>query len=399
MRNTIVGIIIGIVVGIFIGATFISPRLLSQKASHNQEEPAIITETPEEDLTSPPQTIATPKPEPETTTPEAHAAETKTETPEIRWKMASAYASSMPHFGPLAKRFEKLVWRVSGGKVDIVFHEPGVLVSPSELFDAIVSGEVDAAFSSPALWSDKIPALSLFGGVPFSPSLHERLAWFYGGGGQALFEEIYHRYGLHSLPCGAAPAKGATWLRFNVLALEDIKGLRLQTNGPGGQIMRTLGAKVSDLDPGNALAEMDAGALDGLAFSIPSVDLRLGFHRLAKHYYLPGWNPASFLELLVNHEKWASLSSSHKSQIKAVCGNNLHHGISVGEALQFAALKEIGAKGVNIRRWPKEILQAFEKTWDTIAAEKASSDKDFKRIMKAQAAFHKDYSIWDELKN
>jgi len=52
----------------------------------------------------------------------------------LRWKMQSAFASSLPHLGPSAVRFSKDIERMSGGKFEIKFYEPGALIPPLESF-------------------------------------------------------------------------------------------------------------------------------------------------------------------------------------------------------------------------------------------------------------------------
>ena len=131
---------------------------------------------------------------------------------------------------------------------------------------------------------------------------------------------------------------------------------------------------------------------------MPSIDLKLGFHKMVKHYYFPGWHqPATLFSLMVNLKKWEALSATAKAQIGSVCGDNIRYGIAEGEALQFSALKEMSAMGVNIHRWPTEILQALEKAWREVAAEEAGADANFNRVWRSLSAFRKDYAIWDEL--
>ena len=76
------------------------------------------------------------------------------EPPVIRWKMGSAYASTLPQLGTLAKKLDRDIWRVSGGALEIKFHEPGTLVPPLEMFEAVRAGVIDAAFSSPGFWGN-----------------------------------------------------------------------------------------------------------------------------------------------------------------------------------------------------------------------------------------------------
>ena len=131
---------------------------------------------------------------------------------------------------------------------------------------------------------------------------------------------------------------------------------------------------------------------------MPAIDLKLGFHRLAKNYYFPGWHqPSTLFELMINLEKWKALSPSAKAQVEAVCGDNIRFGLAEGEASQFAALKELQTKGVVIRRWPGEILEALNAAWVQVAKEESKADRDFKRVWKSLSAFREEYAIWKDL--
>lgn len=61
----------------------------------------------------------------------------------VRWKMASAFGSQLPHLGPSAIRFSKDIERMSGGKLEIKFYEPGALVPALECFDAVSKGAIE----------------------------------------------------------------------------------------------------------------------------------------------------------------------------------------------------------------------------------------------------------------
>ena len=49
----------------------------------------------------------------------------------VRWKMHSAWGSTVPHLGTSAVRFSKNIERMSGGKFEMKFFEPGALVPAS----------------------------------------------------------------------------------------------------------------------------------------------------------------------------------------------------------------------------------------------------------------------------
>ncbi len=379
MRNAIFGIIIGAVVGIVIGVTVVAPKLQHEAATagDNDAQTAESHQQPDATMQLPRRLFA---------------------EPAVRFKMGSAFTSPTPLLGTLAKRVDSETWRISDGKIEIRFHEPNALVPVADMLDAVASSTIDAAFSSPALWGDQVPALRLYSAVPFGPGAAEFLAWIYFGGGLQLFEEIYHQRGVHSMICGVVAAEASGWFRNEVKGLDDLKGIRMRIDGLGGKVMAKLGVETRTLSKGAIFAALEAGNIDSVAYSMPAIDLPLGFQEYLKHYYLPGWHhPSTLLELMINREKWEDLSSTQKAQVEAMCGDNIRYGLAKSEAAQFAALKELYASGVKLHRWPTEIQGALEQAWQDVVNEEAGADPDFRRVWRSLKTFRAEYAIWNEL--
>lgn len=380
MRNGVIGIVIGIVVGVVVGATVVAPRL-APETSPSGIRMAARTDVPR------PEIIAASKPAPN-------------QRPEraMRWKMASAFAAPLPQLGTLAKRIDERIWQVSGGGLEIKFHEPGTLVPTAEMFDAVASGAIEAAFSSPSLWSDHAPALQIFSAVPFGPSAAEFLAWIYFGGGKPLLDEIYNRNGIHGVPCGIIAPEASGWFRKEIRTLDDLKGVKMRFAGLGARVMERLGVKTVPLTGGDIFVALETGTIDAAEFSMPAVDAKLGLHEMAKHYYFPGWHqPATLFDLMINLENWNALSPARKAQIETVCGDNIRYGLAEGEALQFEAMKELSAKGVQLHRWPSRIIDALRQSWRQVVAEEGAKDREFKRVWQSLSSFRRNYAIWKEL--
>ena len=316
----------------------------------------------------------------------------------IRWKMGSTYPGSLTQLGTLAKRVDAQIDLVSGGNIQIKFFEPGALVPALEVFDAVAQGSVETAFSTPGYWAGKVPSLQLFAAVPFGPNAGEYLAWFYFGGGKEIFDEIYHKNGIHSVMCGLIAPEASGWFRKEIKSVDDLKGLKMRFFGLGAKVMEKMGVSTQLLAGGDIYPALELGTIDATEFSMPAIDLKLGFHQVAKHYYFPGWHQQSTLfDLMVNKAKWDALSKTQQAQIEAVCGDNIRHGFAEGEAIQFGALKELKEKGVNIHVWPQEILDTLQKAWVEVAAEQAAADADFKRAWESLQNFRKDYATWKEV--
>jgi len=389
MRNLIVGAVVGLVVGVVVGTTVIAPRVkLPAGATGRTGDATRYAVSPT--LRQLSRKVAR--------SADAKATTEATNSAPVSWRLASAYASSLPHLGSLAKRLEAAMWRMSGGTIQIKFHEPGTLVKLDEMFDAVRSGAVDAAFAAPALWAQKNPVLNLFAGIPFGPPVQEYLAWIFVGGGREIMERAHTKLGVHPLICGALAPEGSGWFRTPVATLDEFKALRLGMSGLGGRVAAKLGANVTEMAEADVFIALESGLIDGAEASQPAVDLELGLHRLAKHYYFPGWHqPATLLTLIVNLEAWNALTAGQRAQIEAACGDNVRHGIAESEAHQFNALKELVKQGVQIETWPPDILDAMRKAWAMVAAEQSAKSKDFKRAWETLATFREEYGIWREI--
>ena len=343
MRQGVLGTVVGVVVGVVVGTTLVAPGLPpvapGADAAVDQDrrpEPLLAAVHPAIDV------------DPGVT----------------RWRMASAYAESLPLFGELAKRLENRIWRISDGTLEIRFHGPGTLVPEGEVFEAVAAGAIEAAYGSPGDWAGRIPALRLFAAVPFGPSPAAYLAWMeFGGGGEAL-SGLLGPKGVHGIVCGVTAAAASGWFRDEVRTIDNLRAMTVRMDGLGAKVLERVGVPTSAVAGGDIYLAFEKRSIDGIAFSTPAVDFRLGFQDRAAHYYFPGWQqPAGLLVLLVNGAAWESLSSPNRTRVETACGDTARFGLAKGEAVQFQALRRITETGVGIHRLPTEVLEALRTAW------------------------------------
>ncbi len=316
----------------------------------------------------------------------------------IRWQLASGYPSTMIQLGTLGVTVTKKLNRVSGGNIDIKFNEPGALVPALQIFDAVSSGSIDVAWSSTGLYTGKDIAFAFFSAVPFGPEVGEYLAWIYYGGGLQIWNELHDKYNVHAIPCGATPPEASGWFRKEIKTLDDLKGLKMRFFGLGARAVQKLGVQTQLIAGGEIMQALQLGTIDATEFAMPAVDLQLGFHQVAKHYYFPGWHqPATLYALFINQKRWSELSDTQKAQFEFVCGDNIREGIAEGEALQFRAMEELKAKGVTFHTWGPQFIAAFKKAWEEVADEEAAKSAMFKKAYESYKSFRGKYKVWHDL--
>jgi TRAP-type mannitol/chloroaromatic compound transport system substrate-binding protein len=304
----------------------------------------------------------------------------------------------LTQLGTLGTSFAKKVQAISGGKIRIRLYEPKALAPPLEYFDAIAKGSIDAAWSTPGYWYGKEKALAMFAAVPFGPQAGEYAAWIYYGGGHKLMDEIYAKHGIKSLICGVIAPEASGWFRKEIKSVEDLKGLKMRFFGLGAKVMQKVGVSTQLLAGGDIYPALERGTIDATEFSMPAIDLKLGFYQIAKHYYFPGWHQQSTLfEFMMNKKKWDGLSKTQKAQLEVACGDNFREGLAEGEAIQVAALAQLKAKGVTIHRWPQSVLNKLEAAWNEVAKEEAASDANFAKVWASYSKFREGYKTWKAL--
>jgi TRAP-type mannitol/chloroaromatic compound transport system substrate-binding protein len=315
----------------------------------------------------------------------------------VRANMAGAFPSSMMILGPAQMRAVDYIKRLSGGSVDIKFFEPGALVPGSQYFDAVSNGSLDMAYTAAGYFTGKDIAFAMFTTVPFGPDAGEFLAWYEYGGGNNLMWEMHEKYNIIARNCGLISPEASGWFRKEINTLEDFKGLKMRFFGLGAPVMQKLGVNTQLLQAGEIFQALQLGTIDATEFSMPTMDLSLGFYQVAKFYYFPGWHQQTSIgQLYISRKKWDEMSDNQKFVVEQACKANMLQELAEGEALQFGAMKELQAKGVQFRRWSPEILKAFEDKWAEVVAEESAKSENFKRVWASYSEFRKNYAIWRE---
>ena len=316
----------------------------------------------------------------------------------IRWKMASSYSGNLIVLGTQGHAVEDRIRTLSNGTMELKYFDAGALVPALEVFDAVSTGAVNAGWTGSGYWAGKIPALQFFTAVPFGPSAGEVMAWMYYGGGLELMQELYARHNIFSQPCTLLSPEGSGWFTKEIKTVEDLKGLKMRFFGLGAKVLEKLGVSTQLLAAGDIFPALELGTIDAAEFSMPAIDLDLGFYQVAKHYYFPGWHqPTSMIELMVNLDDWNSLSATQQQIITSVCKESILQTFAQGEAIQFPALQALESKGVTVHRWSPDILDALERAWMEVVEEESEKDADFARVWAALSEFRANYKIWGDL--
>ncbi|CTQ57757.1 MAG: TRAP transporter substrate-binding protein [Roseibium album] len=314
-----------------------------------------------------------------------------------KFTLQSAFGA-LPVLNPAAERFVGNISTLTGGEVEFDYLLAGELSPPFEIFDNVSAGAIDAAWSYAAYASGKEPAAALFGSVPFGGDPLSYVSWLHHGGGLELWQELYEPYNLVPMACGVILSEAGGWYTKPIESPEDLQGLNIRIGGLGGAILAKLGANAMSLPAGEISTSLETGRLDATELSFPLVDKLLGFDKVAKHYYFPGWHqPAGFIEFYMNKDKWDGLTDAQRTAIEVSCADANLYAMGVAAGAQSPILEEFRANGVEIKRFPDSVMDALRAAADEVYAEKSAENEMFRKVIDSYRAFAANYNEYQNL--
>jgi TRAP-type mannitol/chloroaromatic compound transport system substrate-binding protein len=317
----------------------------------------------------------------------------------ILLKVPTAFSTNLVGLGTPLPVFKEVVESMSS-TIKVKIYEPDKLIAPFEILDAVSDGKVNAGWSYAGYWKGKLPSAAIFSAVPFGPEAPEFIAWMYKGNGLKLYQKMYDdaKYNVHVLPCSISSPETAGWFKKEINGPEDFNGLKMRFAGLGGDVLTKLGTSVSLLPGGELFSGLEKGVIDATEFSMPVVDQRMGFSKIAKYNYFPGWHQqATFFELLINKETWNSMSTQQQSVVATTCQANITDSLAESEAIQGAVIKKnIEERGVIVKKLSPETLTALRGAWNEALVD-LKKDPGFDLVWKDLEEFRASYKYWNDL--
>jgi TRAP-type mannitol/chloroaromatic compound transport system substrate-binding protein len=312
--------------------------------------------------------------------------------------MQTAFNPALPGSGEGVRIFSRTVKHTSGGTLAIKIVEPGRIAPTADMLDAVIAGDLEAAFTWSGYAAAKAAVFGVFATVPFGPGPEDMTSWMLEGDGSRIHREAYEKLGVVGIPCGIQGAKGGGWFRTELNTVADFKGQRLRFGRYAGEVVAKLGATQVPLPPGEFFYKLQQGTVDGGEMSTPAIDAALGFDKLGLPYYMPGWQqPSAVLDFLMRKDKWETLSPMLRIQVETACRANIAWMLSRSPHLQGTAMEKLRASGVVIKQWSPDLLKVFRAKSEIVLKEQAERDPDFAAALANQRAFIGQSIDWRKL--
>lgn len=316
-----------------------------------------------------------------------------------RLKLAETWPTNFGVFSTPARRMAELAEGMSNGRLQIEIDTANKHKSAFGVFDMVRSGQYDMGHSASYYWKGKVPNTLFFTTMPFGMTAMEQYGWFYHGGGMELMQKVYEPLGLISVPGGNTGVQMGGWFRKEINSVDDLKGLKMRIPGFAGEVLAKLGASPTNIAPGELYTSLERGTIDALEWVGPSMDLRMGFHKIAPYYYT-GWHePATELQFLVNKRKFERLPEDLQ-QILMTAMRTAAYDMTVQshhESAENWIKMKTEFPDIQVKSFPPEVMHALEEANDELLAEAAAKDPLAAEILESQAQYLDKIRVWTDI--
>ena len=316
----------------------------------------------------------------------------------LRWRIASSFPKSLDTLFGVCDVFAKKVGELSGGKFTVSTHAAGELMPAFGVLDGVSNGTVEMASTASYYFFGKDPTYALDCAIPFGLNSRQMTAWMYEGNGLKLMREHFGKVGIVNFPMGNTGVQMGGWFRKEVTSVGDLKGLKFRCGGFAGRVLERLGVVPQNIPGGEIYQALEKGTIDAAEWVGPYDDLKLGFNKVAPHYYYPGfWEVGPQLSLYVNQKAFDGLSSDYKAIVECAAAFAHTDMQAKYDARNMPALKTLLGQGVKLHAFPKEVLNAAFKAAMEVYTELNDTNPAWKKIYTDYAAFRKDSNLWFSL--
>jgi TRAP-type mannitol/chloroaromatic compound transport system substrate-binding protein len=315
--------------------------------------------------------------------------------PEISWRLAASWPKSLDTLFGGCEYFSKRVAEITDNRFKIQAFAAGEIVPGLQVLDAVQNGTVEMGNTAMYYYWGKDPAMTFGTALPFGLNSRQMNSWLRFGGGNELLTELLKNYNCIGFAAGNTGAQMGGWFRKELNTVDDIKGLKFRIGGFAGTIIAKLGAVPQQLAGGDIYPALEKGTLDACEWVGPYDDEKLGFVKVAKYYYYPGWwEGCGQGHNLINLAKWNELPKSYQAAIVTASGDTWDWVLGKYDHGNPAALKRLVVAGAQLRSFPQEIMEASYKAANETYTELSRTNPMFKKLYDSVMSFRSDSYLW-----
>jgi TRAP-type mannitol/chloroaromatic compound transport system substrate-binding protein len=315
--------------------------------------------------------------------------------PEIKWRMTTSWPKSLDTLHGGAEMMAKMVGEATDNKFQIQTFAAGEIVPGLQVLDAVQNGTVEMGHTASYYYFGKDPTFTFGSSVPFGPDMRINQAWYLLGGGREILNDFYKSYNVVSLLAGNTGCQMGGFFRKEINSVEDLAGLKFRIGGFAGRVMQKLGCVPQQLAGGDIYPALEKGTIDAAEWVGPYDDEKLGLHKVAPHYYYPGWwEGGPMLLAMINLDKWNALPKYYQSQLEQAGHYANNWMMAKYDSVNPMALRKLLAAGTKLHPFSPVIMEASFKAAKELHNEVSATNANFKKVYESLTNYANNSYSW-----
>ena len=315
--------------------------------------------------------------------------------PELKWRMTTSWPKSLDTLFGGAEIMAKAVAEATDNKFQIQTFAGGEIVPGLQALDATSNGTVELGHTASYYYFGKDPTFAFGASVAFGPNERLNQGWWYNGGGKEVLNEFYKKYNVTMLLAGNTGCQMGGWFRKEIKTVNDLKGLKFRIGGFPGRVIAKLGGVPTSIAGGDIYPALEKGTIDAAEWVGPYDDEKLGFYKVAKHYYYPGWwEGGTMISAFINLDKWNALPKPYQAILTHAAAYANSWMMAKYDELNPPALRRLIAGGAQLHAFSPAIMEACYKAAQELHAEISKTNASFKKVYDSMNAFMKPGFSW-----
>jgi len=305
------------------------------------------------------------------------------------WRFQTLWAAGSINM-TIFQDFCARVGAMSGGRLTIEPLANGTVVGALEMYDAVANGILDGQNGGGGYVAQKDVAFVMLGDLAGAYERPDQMqAWYEYGGGKELARELYAAHGTMHV--------GLVWhgmesipSRVPIRSNEEFKGVKMRApTGAVSRILEILGGAPVNLPGGEVYTSLERGVIDATDWGTLSMNVDLGFEKIAPYALYPGFHSLPATDIVVNLERWNSLPADLQEILTVATrdfGRDMYQQLGLKDAEIAATAKE---RGLELIDWSLEERRKFREIAAGVWQDLAKDSPMARKVVDSQTDFLK----------
>ena len=319
--------------------------------------------------------------------------------PKLNWRLQSSFPKSLDTIHGAGVVFANAVREMTDGRFNIQVFAPGDIVGGLQVADAVSDGTVEAGHTASYYYWGKDPTFAFGTAVPFGLNARMQNAWMYQGGGIESDEQVLYALQHYWLSRVATRARRwAVGFAKRSIPLPTGRVLKSASADLVAQSCRNLAVSRSKFQVATFIRHLEKGTIDAAEWVGPYDDEKLGFQRVAKYYYYPGWwEGQAMLHFFFNLETFDALPKAYKSIVRSATKVANQAMMTRYDMLNPGSIRRLVGRGAVLRPFSEQVLDSCFNASNAVYSEITAENETFKKVYEAMKEVRAQNYLWFQI--